>query len=212
MKITKDNSVAELALQEGQKFHIFQYQYLLDMKDKIFYALGDEELRKEIFQKVNSCFKEDYSSSLAGEIALEHLLTDNELSLKIKSFLCSRVNYTMNGQVKDVDTNDLEKNNSNDIWLNRMESNEYNPAHYHGGLLSWIWYIDIPEEIREESKNNKTMGLVEFKSGRSNEIMRFNPRTNDFIMFNSDHMHTVYPFRSNVTRMSLAGNIHQLIY
>lgn len=207
----KKFSIQNLALEENQKFHIFQYQYLLDMKDKIFHALGDDELRKEILQKVNSCFQKDYNDSLAGEIALEHLLTNDELSVKIRKFLSSRVGYSMKGQVRDVE---IKPKNAihNDIWLNRMEANEYNPAHVHGGFLSWIWYIDIPEEIRKESNNNKSMGLVEFKSCRSNELMRFNPSSNDFLMFNADHMHTVYPFRSNVTRISLAGNIHEVIY
>lgn len=204
-------SVVQLNIPNNKEYAIYEYPYMLSFQDRIFYSIGDAELRKELFEKINFSFEKDYSHSLAGEIALENLLTNEDLAGKIKKLLIDKINLHSSIPVKDAYIKSPDGNN--DIWLNRMKANEYNPAHYHGGLISWIWYINIPESIRNESTQNKSSrGLVEFKSSRSNELMKFNPSTNDFFMFSSNHMHTVYPFRTDEIRISLAGNIQGLLY
>lgn len=201
----KENLIS-LQIPFGKTYSIYEYSYLKSFEDRIYYSTGDNQLRIDLLEKINSSFEKDYSESLAGDIVLEHLLTNEELASKIKDLLKTKVNSHSGNSVADIS---ITHNKEYDIWINRMKANEYNPAHYHGGLLSWIWYIDIPEEINKEIG---TRGIVEFKSCRTNELMKFNPSTNDFFMFTSNHMHTVYPFRSDVTRISLAGNIQGMIY
>lgn len=92
-------------------------------------------------------------------------------------------------------------------WVNFQEANEFNPVHNHNGDLSYIIYLDIPESIREEHTKSKisVRGIIEFSF--NNSFFRVSPKTGDMIIFPSDLFHCVYPFESNETRISLAGNI-----
>ena len=101
-----------------------------------------------------------------------------------------------------------------DAWVNFQKKYEYNPVHDHSGIFSFVWYLDIPEEIRQEHKNSKgntlSRGCIEFSSiFKAASRMRLNPQTNDLLIFASQHEHQVYPFYSDNTRISLAGNIYE---
>ena len=102
-------------------------------------------------------------------------------------------------------------NLDNDLWVNYQKATEYNPAHSHIGQFSFVIYADISESIREEHKksigNAETRGLIQFNSQLTNDIMLFNPSKHTILIFESSHLHQVYPFYSNETRISIAGNV-----
>jgi hypothetical protein len=98
------------------------------------------------------------------------------------------------------------------LWINYQKPYEFNPPHCHDGVLSFVMYASIPEEIRSEyldshSPHAKMRGLIQFSSERTNEVFNFNPQTNDIFIFESTHKHEVFPFYSDNTRVSVAGNI-----
>ena len=41
-----------------------------------------------------------------------------------------------------------------DLWINYMKENEQNPEHSHGGMLSWVIFLKVPD-LEEERKNYK---------------------------------------------------------
>ena len=38
------------------------------------------------------------------------------------------------------------------LWINHQKANEFNPPHDHDGKLSFVTYLQIPEELKQENK------------------------------------------------------------
>ena len=104
------------------------------------------------------------------------------------------------------------------LWINIQEQKEYTPPHHHVGDLSFIIYLEVPDEIREEkSKLNPTFsysrpGAICFDYGL--EVLPFTiehlsrvPKRGDIIIFPSWLPHHVIAFKSDVERISVSGNI-----
>jgi hypothetical protein len=99
------------------------------------------------------------------------------------------------------------------LWINYQEKNEYNPPHTHSGSLSFVIWLQIPEEIKNEpmlSGNNKPGSFVvshgEAHSFSTNSIPLL-PEVGDMLIFPSYCEHHVHQFKSDVTRISAAGNL-----
>ena len=108
-------------------------------------------------------------------------------------------------------------NCGNGPWINFQKKNEFNPVHVHGGELSSVIMIDVPEEIAKESdavKDKTNMpcpGQLEFIDGTSGYMYtgtyKVVPKTGDIFVFPAQLKHTVYPFTSDVTRITMSYNI-----
>jgi hypothetical protein len=106
-------------------------------------------------------------------------------------------------------------------WINFQKSGEFNPIHHHTGTLSAIIYIDIPEIIKEENKkqnsNAPSVGAVCWIYGNATGGMlctdynfTHQPSTGEIFIFPSGLQHLVYPFFSNVERISMSFNIYDI--
>ena len=104
-------------------------------------------------------------------------------------------------------------------WINYMKRHEFNPLHTHDGMLSAVIFIDVPEEIEKEKTewegrtNCFSAGALEFvhaKSFMNNGHAKVIPKTGDMYIFPADMPHTVYPFSSDVTRISMSFNVFNL--
>lgn len=104
-----------------------------------------------------------------------------------------------------------------DLWINYMYPGDYNPPHVHTDTLSFVVYLQIPKEIekeynqfREISGKGSGPGAIHFLYGQMQEgfinARHFLPEEGDIFIFPAGLYHTVAPFKSNVTRISLAGN------
>ena len=101
------------------------------------------------------------------------------------------------------------------LWINYMKANEFNPPHNHGADLSFVLYPDVPEEITQENKDFKgTMrgpGGISWIYGQGNRqcisVVHRMPVTRDLFIFPASLEHWVFPFKSNVERVSVSGNI-----
>jgi len=102
------------------------------------------------------------------------------------------------------------------MWINYMKSNEFNPPHNHNGDLSFVAYPDVPTEIIKENKLYKGTtigpgGISWFYGYHLNQQyldeVRIMPQAGDLFIFPSSLKHWVYPFRSEVERVSVSGNI-----
>ena len=117
------------------------------------------------------------------------------------------------------------------LWINYQQPREYNPIHRHSGDISFVIYLDIPEEISREERttNGIENGQIEFKHNSlgymkndpaDNEMKLlqnmlqpkcnaiFTPVTGQMYIFPSYLEHHVESFTSDVTRISVSGNIN----
>ena len=103
------------------------------------------------------------------------------------------------------------------LWINFQQAKEYNPPHDHGGDLSFVIYLQVPDEIKEENKKawgerrNEGPGMISFDYGL---MMPFSisrhsrlPSAGDLFIFPAWLPHHVHSFDSDVERISVSGNI-----
>ena len=99
-----------------------------------------------------------------------------------------------------------------DMWVVSQYAGDYNESHTHGGTLSGILYLKVPEQINEKTQPD---GWLIFHGGRpySPESLqikmteKFLPKVGDFYIFKSKQEHGVYPFRGEGERRSLSFNL-----
>ena len=106
---------------------------------------------------------------------------------------------------------------SDGLWINFMKPGDYNPIHVHSADLSFVIYLDVPKELTQEQIDYPGTaakpGSLSFtftqnaRPGWATTGMSILPQTADFIMFPSLLQHAVVPFKSNVTRVSVSGNL-----
>lgn len=108
-----------------------------------------------------------------------------------------------------------------ELWVNLQKRTEFNPAHNHSGIMSFVIWLKIPFNIDDEHKsspgrksNNNCPGHFELLyTNTLGDIWRNSiPVDKDYegkiIMFPNKMMHTVYPFfTSDEERITVAGNI-----
>lgn len=104
-----------------------------------------------------------------------------------------------------------------DLWINYMYPGDYNPLHVHTEDISFIIYLQIPQELIDEHNEWKEVsskaagpGTVQFLYGQpSDQFINsrfFLPEVGDIYIFPAQLYHTVAPFKSGGVRISVAGN------
>ena len=102
------------------------------------------------------------------------------------------------------------------LWINYQKQHEFNPPHDHDGKLSFVTYLSIPEELKKENAayTGKSCGPggIQFLYGNGPRdcvtIYSIFPEENDMFIFPAWLKHWVAPYRSDVTRISVSGNVH----
>ena len=105
-----------------------------------------------------------------------------------------------------------------DMWINKQFAAESNPAHTHSQDFSFVYYLQIPEElVHENSSYNGTgvgPGSITFKYGEiSNNswakvVHSFIPAVGELFIFPAQLEHFVQPFYTcKKPRISISGNI-----
>ena len=102
-----------------------------------------------------------------------------------------------------------------EMWINYMKAGDFNPPHSHGADLSFVAFPDVPKEIIEECGEFKgTMrgpGGVSWLYGDGNRqcitVVHRLPETRDLFIFPAFLKHWVFPFKSDVERISVSGNV-----
>ena len=155
-----------------------------------------------------------YGSRLAGHIKKEIKLDSNKY-IKYFNEMFTIYNHALSswmGKEKKI------QYIVSDLWCNFQRTNEFNPPHNHGGTLSFVIYLKVPNEIKEEClehqkiKSSAGPGSISFMCGDTNTKLSvtqnsFFPEIGDCFIFPAFLEHWVYPFRSDATRVSVSGNI-----
>jgi len=112
--------------------------------------------------KIESCFDaaQKHNQYLAGNIQKEFLLTDSkEYISSLIHPLISAYNETYGNWVSLTAASTgkfypAKKIVLEHAWVNFQKKHEFNPPHNHDGLISFVIWIKIPFQIREELKNS----------------------------------------------------------
>jgi hypothetical protein len=100
------------------------------------------------------------------------------------------------------------------LWVNFQRAGDFNPYHIHSGDVSFVIYTKIPKEINEENiiSNTKASGNIFFSYGEDAEfnpsMINYVPEEKKIFMFPARLRHFVWPFFSDVERISVSGNIN----
>jgi len=121
--------------------------------------------------------------------------------------------------VNDVDYNSIQFDLGNGVWFNYMKANEFNPAHAHSDMISGIIMVDVPEEIANEPEtipiesNARCPGQLEWVHGSwGASAHRIVPVTGQIFMFPAELKHQVYPFKSDVERLTMSWNVFNVTF
>ena len=162
----------------------------------------------------------NYSKTLAGQMDHEYYYEDTNYKYWFCPFFDLYINSYRTGifeenlrffhrQIVDYEVMSL--------WINYQQPTEYNPPHNHGGDISFVIYLQVPEEIvieNEKTKhehNNPGPGMICFDLGPEmpfsvTRIAKM-PQVRDIFIFPAWLPHHVNAFKSNVERISVSGNL-----
>ena len=165
----------------------------------------------EIINNESKSKKLDYGKNLAGNVKEEFLL-EREFSVFSgwESFLKENVGEwifkSLNKKITQFDIIDS--------WIVRQFENDYNPLHAHGGHVSGVGYLKLPDdfgELVQAGKKDNYNGHLQLVHGSnmflSPIVLDIEPKVGEFIFFPHYLIHTVYPFKNkNSERRSISFN------
>ena len=126
--------------------------------------------------------------------------------------LLSIIEKNIDLYIKELSSNTVRRKNSklSSFWSVIQRAGDYNTVHYHKGTLSGILYLKVPSEVADETNPNGKLNFIhgEKDSNRLvfNGIRRIIPKPGDLYIFPSWLHHTVYPFKGDGDRISVAFN------
>lgn len=187
----------------------FERDDLTDLLDEVDYIKNNFSESKSVNDKLAGQIKNQFKlvqcKKKVEEILLPYALEYNKIFNYFNTFNCL-------SKVPDIMLDEL--------WVNFQQKYEYNPPHDHGGVLSFVIWINIPYDLERENKLSPGHGSNFSRSGKFeffyvNNMNRISSEIIDVtkekemsvIIFPSTLIHQVYPFyTSNEYRISVSGN------
>ena len=188
-------------------------------------AKVDQEFVDLLLKKGNESREKnlDYRENLAGVIENEYYYEDyNDWFIpKIKPYIEAYLNgvktYRAGAKHQLVLDTEIAGWQSEDLWINYQKAKEYNPPHNHNADLSFVVYLQVPEEIKIDNEAaqgvaaNVGPGMIVLDYGLELPFSNCRhckfPEIGDILIFPAWLPHHVYAFTSDVERISVSGNI-----
>lgn len=160
-----------------------------------------------------------YKTELAGHLDIENSYNQDDIQWFMEYTANIFKNYVdMLSRFilgTTINKSPLARINLNSLWINYMKSGEFNPLHDHTGDISFVIYLQVPKEIKEENKKfdgvGSGPGVISFYYGEKIDNIKtqyhFLPKAGDMFLFPATTKHMVAPFKSDVTRISVSGNL-----
>jgi hypothetical protein len=192
----------------------------------------ESKLDESILKRVRQAIKKasiDHGKSLAGNISSSLVLEDKDnwffkevIVPHIKTFEKAFPAYTH----KDVYGAKMTQSHSIAVmdqwWVNFQKQYEFNPVHNHGGIFSFVIWLEIPTHYKDQHKlpisggsNHPSASNFEFHfvnnlGYRTHHIYKLSPASEGTMLFFPARLeHCVYPFYNcKKNRVSVAGNIY----
>ena len=172
-------------------------------------SIARVKMPNDLVEKLNEYIEEIISSKkkseelyngekLAGHVTQEFKLEEEFIiSSGFQKFLASSVlNWIKLSENKEIKEFKMIRS-----WVVRQFQNDYNPIHHHGGHISGVGYLKVPNTLGinpQKNKKNNNNGKIELIHGSrqflSNSAMLITPEIGFFYFFPHYLMHTVYPF------------------
>ena len=175
-----------------------------------------EEFKKLLLDEGKKC-TEDYTDKLAGILDKE-VGYGQQSKQKILPMLSQYIGVYDQAYQKFVNKpyEKMPEYVMSALWINYQRPNDFNPPHDHDGKLSFVIYLDIPDELTREHSTYKGKscgpGGIQFIYGNGPRdaitYMSFFPQEGDMFIFPAWLKHWVAPYRSDCTRISVGGNFH----
>jgi hypothetical protein len=174
---------------------------------------------------------EKYNNTLVGHMKEEYEMED--ITESFNKFLLSDCLASPQMQKNMKEYNFLNEDRPiyiSDMWVNFQKKYEFNPPHDHSGLFSFVVFINIPYDLKEEEKY---FGEIRKKEGdrTQNHTSKFAFLNTDYsgriscdpldvdksfegkmLLFSAKQIHQVFPFfTSDDYRITVSGNMKLLV-
>ena len=168
------------------------------------------KVSSEVQIPVSDKNEKDFLFKIMREKCLEYL---NYIISKNRAYLW----YKMAGRDTKPTVDNIHLVHS---WIVSQYAGEYNPYHHHGGDISAVVYLKIPDGMEEELKKEyedhyPSNGLIEFMYGENQDMrsdnIKFKPEVGTILLFRSYLKHFVYPFYCDGERRSMSFNAHMKV-
>ena len=140
----------------------------------------------------------DHGKNLAGNVQQEFKLENRFIEQSKWGVFLSNC---AKAWIKQTLNQEITKFQLISSWIVRQFKNEYNPIHTHGGHLSGVGYLKVPDnfgEYHQKTKINNQNGMLTLVHGSktfmSDSTYTIEPKVGDFYFFPNYLMHAVYPF------------------
>ena len=155
--------------------------------------------------------KLDHGFKLAGNVQQEFQLEEEFVK---SSGLLNFLFIAVQKWIELVEKKKITNFNLLSSWIVRQFENEYNPIHTHGGHISGVGYLKLPNNFGEtfqDNKKNNFNGKLSLVHGSQmfscKSTFTITPKVGDFYFFPNYLMHIVYPFyRKDEERRSISFN------
>ena len=113
----------------------------------------------------------------------------------------------------DSEKSTIKYNLGQGPWVNFQKKGEFNPIHNHGGIVSAVIFIKIPKELKDERDSStytaKASGCLEFLYMGQHIVVK--PKEAMMFLFPAYLQHAVYPYHSDVERVSMSFNFDEIV-
>ena len=212
-----------------------------DEGDKIIYPFSppifqtdvDSNFTKELITEGRKLTKEedDWSPRLAGNLKYGRSYHyKDDYVLKVEPYLITYVERFFNGLYKNFgqkndmvekmmriqhDRRQIRKGTLrlDTLWINFSQKHDFNPPHTHTGVLSFVIFCKVPQEIFEVQADSNTQRAGEIHFSYGDPITRLQgneypvkPYENLMFIFPNDLRHHVPAYWVDAERISVSGN------
>ena len=112
----------------------------------------DEVVQNKVLSKLH-----DHGKNLAGQVSEEFFLPDEVINDGLSKFLFDATKAYISGSIKK----EIKKFEIAKVWVVRQFKGEYNPVHWHGGHISGVGYLKLPNSFGDSIQLNKKEDLLD---------------------------------------------------
>lgn len=192
----------------------------------------DRDLITALTEDVDSIYADienrvDFSGELAGHLAEQYELTPDHASYELleDAVLTSMYEYdnAFNFLSQTTNLTDDVPFKLHKTWINFQTKHEFNPVHWHSGVMSFVIWLKVPYDMKDEDAkfprnvkwgNDNRNSRFEFLYTDTLGNIKVQPIVTDksvegyMCIFPSSMRHAVNPFyTSDGIRVSISGNV-----